>query len=165
MFFTESQPTKPQDKLKQLLAETPGLWRGNQREHGDNLQSGRQSSAQLPSIQISGDLFAVPEPIVAREQRPAPTQSSGFSDLDQLLPGGGLACERSGRNHQQTQSDRGVAVIDATAALAQSPATILVVDNTTLQVAWPGTGSVRGKYPQQFCDSGSNSLQPCLVEH
>jgi hypothetical protein len=89
MLFTENQLNKPQDKLKQLLAETPGLWRGNQREHGQNSQVGRQSNALRPSIQTSGDLFADQEPIMAREQSPAPTLSTGFSDLDQLLPGGG----------------------------------------------------------------------------
>jgi len=89
MFFTENQLNKPQDKLNLLLAETPGLWRGNQREQEQNLPAVRRSNALRQGIQTSGDLFADPEPIMARGQSPAPAQSTGFSDLDELLPGGG----------------------------------------------------------------------------
>jgi len=85
MLSTDQQPNNPQDKLLQLLAETPGLWRGNPREDRNSSQPPRQSTPSREISQPSGDLF---EDIEAHYER-SPALSTGFSALDQLLPGGG----------------------------------------------------------------------------
>lgn len=85
MLSTDQQPNKPQDKLLQLLAETPGLWRGNQREEKHTSQTPRQFTTLREIRQPSADLF---EDIKTHCER-TPAQSTGFSALDQLLPDGG----------------------------------------------------------------------------
>lgn len=89
MLSTNKQPNNPQDKLLQLLAETPGLWRGNQRDQQHAIQTARQSTPLKTSIQPSGDLFEATETLDAPANGLIPVQSTGFSELDRLLPGGG----------------------------------------------------------------------------
>jgi hypothetical protein len=85
MLSPDQQPNKPQDKLLQLLAGTPGLWRGNPREEKHTPHTPTQSTTLREVSQPSGDLFAGIESHCER----TPALSTGFNALDQLLPGGG----------------------------------------------------------------------------
>ena len=71
-------------KVQRLLAETPGLWQGSSRPGNICLHPTAVSAHTPVTRQIPTDLF-VESPASADIS----TQSTGFSELDNLLPGGG----------------------------------------------------------------------------
>lgn len=94
MFLPDSPLNKPGDnvsevKVQQLLAETPGLWRGNQPGNTNVTYHARSYSTQPSSNQTPCDLFGALEQHREHSNRAVPTQSTGFHALDELLPGGG----------------------------------------------------------------------------
>lgn len=89
MISPDSPLNKPEDKVQQLLAETPGLWRGNHPHNTSLPHVGRQYSSPRSVSPGLVDLFGFPERHREHDSHPVSTQSTGFSALDQLLPGGG----------------------------------------------------------------------------
>lgn len=73
-----------QKKVKQLLAETPGLWQGQPSAGNVYLHPTAVSSHSSNTRHIPTDLFAE-DPVATA----TPCQSTGFAELDNLLPGGG----------------------------------------------------------------------------
>ena len=71
--------------LNHLLATTPGLWKGNSAGSVDSVESNVLIHPRARNQQqLHHDLFA---DLIAEIHEPV--QSTGFAELDQLLPGGG----------------------------------------------------------------------------
>jgi len=89
MLSPDSPLNKPEDKVQQLLADTPGLWRGNHSHNTNAPHIGQQYSSTRSITPGLVDLFDLPERHREHNSHSVSTQSTGFSALDQLLPGGG----------------------------------------------------------------------------
>lgn len=73
-----------QPQVERLLAETPGLWRGNAASHHVYQLPTSKRAQTAETRQMPTDLFAETAPLTDIR-----TQSTGFAELDALLPGGG----------------------------------------------------------------------------
>lgn len=80
----EKTPGQAPEKVQRLLAETPGLWRGRS-SSGNICLHPAAANLQTPNTRhIPTDLFAE-DPAAAA----LPSLSTGFAELDNLLPAGG----------------------------------------------------------------------------